>query len=87
MASLAEVFSCPQKDDSKPRPRGYTLATLQTAKIRPQEAEAFRGWLRATRRAAVDAAKEGGFVGFGRADERREAADAGPAARRAQRGA
>jgi hypothetical protein len=35
----------------------------QTAKVTPQEAEVFRGWLVATRQAAVEAAKEGGFMG------------------------
>jgi transcription antitermination factor NusG len=38
---------------------------IVTAKASPQEAEAFRGWLVATARAAADAAKEGGFMGFG----------------------
>jgi transcription antitermination factor NusG len=38
---------------------------IVTAKASPQEAEAFRGWLVATAQAAADAAKEGGFMGFG----------------------
>jgi hypothetical protein len=38
---------------------------IVTAKATPQEAEAFRGWLLATAQAAADAAKEGGFMGFG----------------------
>jgi hypothetical protein len=54
---------------------------LVTAKATPQEAEAFRRWLVAAAQAAADAAKEGGFMGFG---ERRGAADAGPGARRAR---
>jgi hypothetical protein len=63
LASLAEVVSCPQKTTAKPRPRGYTPDPPQTAKVTPQEAEAFRGWLVATRQAVVDAAKDGGFMG------------------------
>jgi hypothetical protein len=38
---------------------------LVTAKATPQEAEAFRRWLVAAAQAAADAAKEGGFMGFG----------------------
>jgi transcription antitermination factor NusG len=38
---------------------------IVAAKATPQEAEAFRGWLVATAQAAADAAKEGGFMGFG----------------------
>jgi hypothetical protein len=38
---------------------------IVTAKASPQEVEAFRGWLVATAQAAADAAKEGGFMGFG----------------------
>src|ERR687893_3307759 len=38
---------------------------LVTAKASPQEAEAFRRWLVAAAQAAADAAKEGGFMGFG----------------------
>jgi hypothetical protein len=38
---------------------------LVTAKATPQEVEAFRGWLVAAAQAAADAAKEGGFLGFG----------------------
>jgi len=34
-------------------------------KASPQEAEAFRGWIVDAARAAADAAKEGGFMGFG----------------------
>lgn len=34
-------------------------------KATPQETEAFRAWLMATAQAAADAAKEGGFMGFG----------------------
>jgi hypothetical protein len=38
---------------------------LVTAKASPQEAVAFRRWLVAAAQAAADAAKEGGFMGFG----------------------
>jgi hypothetical protein len=38
---------------------------IVTAKASPQEAEAFRRWLVAAAQAAADAAKEGGFMGFG----------------------
>jgi transcription antitermination factor NusG len=38
---------------------------IVAAKATPQEAEAFRAWLVATAQAAADAAKEGGFMGFG----------------------
>jgi transcription antitermination factor NusG len=38
---------------------------LVTAKATPEEVEAFRRWLVATAQAAADAAKEGGFMGFG----------------------
>jgi hypothetical protein len=38
---------------------------IVTAKATPQEVEAFRGWLVAAAQAAADAAKEGGFMGFG----------------------
>jgi hypothetical protein len=38
---------------------------LVAAKATPQEAEAFRRWLVAAAQAAADAAKEGGFMGFG----------------------
>jgi hypothetical protein len=34
-------------------------------KARPEETEAFRGWLVTAAQAAADAAKEGGFMGFG----------------------
>jgi hypothetical protein len=34
-------------------------------KATPEEVEAFRAWLIATAQAAADAAKEGGFMGFG----------------------
>ena len=42
-----------------------TVNELVTAKATLQEAEAFRRWLVATAQAAADAAKEGGFMGFG----------------------
>jgi hypothetical protein len=38
---------------------------IVTAKATPEEAEAFRKWIVATAQAAADAAKEGGFMGFG----------------------
>ena len=38
---------------------------ILTAKATPQEVEAFHRWLVATAQAAADAAKEGGFMGFG----------------------
>jgi hypothetical protein len=38
---------------------------LVKAKATPEEAEAFGRWLVATAQAAADAAKEGGFMGFG----------------------
>ncbi len=36
-----------------------------SAKATPEEAQAFRAWLVAAAQAAADAAKEGGFMGFG----------------------
>jgi hypothetical protein len=57
--------------DFKPRSGQQVLEELRgvnqivTAQASPQEAEAFRGWLVATAQAAADAAKEGGFMGFG----------------------
>ncbi len=36
-----------------------------SAKATPEEAHAFRAWLVAVAQAAADAAKEGGFMGFG----------------------
>jgi hypothetical protein len=38
---------------------------IVSAKATPEETEAFRDWLIATAQAAADAAKEGGFMGFG----------------------
>jgi hypothetical protein len=38
---------------------------IVTAKATAEEAAAFRRWLLATAQAVADAAKEGGFVGFG----------------------
>jgi hypothetical protein len=35
------------------------------AKATPGETEAFRTWMMVTAQAAADAAKEGGFMGFG----------------------
>jgi hypothetical protein len=39
--------------------------TIVAAKATPEESEAFRDWLIVTAQAAADAAKEGGFMGFG----------------------
>jgi hypothetical protein len=38
---------------------------IVAAKATPEETEAFRDWLIVTAQAAADAAKEGGFMGFG----------------------
>jgi hypothetical protein len=38
---------------------------IVAAKATPEEVEGFRAWLLATAQAAADAAKEGGFMGFG----------------------
>jgi hypothetical protein len=38
---------------------------IVVAKATPEEAEAFRRWMIAVAKAAADAAKEGGFLGFG----------------------
>jgi hypothetical protein len=57
--------------DFRPRSGQQVLEELRgvnelvTAKATPQEAEAFRRWLVAAAQAAADAAKEGGFLGFG----------------------
>ena len=57
--------------DFKPRGGQQVLEELRgvnelvTAKATPQEAEAFRRWQVAAAHAAADAAKEGGFMGFG----------------------
>jgi hypothetical protein len=39
--------------------------TIVAAKATPEETQAFRGWLVIAAQAAADAAKEGGFMGFG----------------------
>jgi hypothetical protein len=57
--------------DFKPRGGQQVLEELRgvnelvTARATPQEVAAFRGWLVAAAQAAADAAKEGGFMGFG----------------------
>ena len=57
--------------DFRPRSGQQVLEELRgvneivTAKATPEEAEAFRRWLLAAAQAAADAAKEGGFLGFG----------------------
>ena len=42
-----------------------TVNEIATAKATPEEADAYRRWLLAVAQAAADAAKEGGFMGFG----------------------
>ena len=55
----------------KPRSGQQVLEELRgvneivTAKATPEEVQAFRRWLVAAAQAAADAAKEGGFMGFG----------------------
>ena len=57
--------------DFKPRSGQQVLDELRgvnelvTANATPQEVEAFARWLVAAAQAAADAAKEGGFMGFG----------------------
>jgi hypothetical protein len=57
--------------DFRPRSGQQVLEELRavnelvTATASPEEVEAFRGWLVAAAQAAADAAKEGGFMGFG----------------------
>jgi hypothetical protein len=57
--------------DFKPRSGQQVLEELRgvnelvTAKATPEEVTAFRRWLLAAAQAAADAAKEGGFMGFG----------------------
>jgi hypothetical protein len=57
--------------DFRPRSGQQVLEELEgvnelvTAKATPREVEAFRRWLVAAAQAAADAAKEGGFLGFG----------------------
>jgi hypothetical protein len=53
--------------DFRPRSGPQVLEELRGVNelVTPQEAEAFRGWLVAAAQAAADAAKEGGFLGFG----------------------
>jgi hypothetical protein len=41
------------------------VGTIVAEKASPEESEAFRGWLVVAAQAAADAAKEGGFMGFG----------------------
>ena len=76
--------------DFKPRGGQQVLEELKgvnqlvTAKATSEEAEAFRRWLLAAAQAAADAAKEGGFLGFGGEQLRPGPADTGPSARRAR---
>ncbi len=42
-----------------------SVTQLVASKATPEEVEAFSAWLLATAQAAADAAKEGGFMGFG----------------------
>jgi hypothetical protein len=57
--------------DFKPRSGQQVLEELRgvneivTAKATPEEVEAFRRWLVAAAQSAADAAKDGGFMGFG----------------------
>jgi hypothetical protein len=71
--ALAQQRQSPLKDF---KPRGamagqQVLDELRAAndvvseKATPEEAAAFRSWLLAAAKAAADAAKEGGFMGFG----------------------
>jgi len=59
--------------DFKPRSGQQVLEELRgvnelvTAKATPEEVEAFRRWLVAAAQSAADAAKDGGFMGFGAA--------------------
>ena len=41
------------------------VAAIVAEKATPEETQAFRGWLAIAAQAAADAAKEGGFMGFG----------------------
>lgn len=41
------------------------VVAIVAEKATPEEAQAFRGWLVMAAQAAADAAKEGGFMGFG----------------------
>ena len=54
---------------SKPGPQVLAelreVAGIVTEKATAEESAAFRAWLLATAQAAADAAKEGGFMGFG----------------------
>ena len=43
----------------------HAVQTIVAAKATPEEATAFGQWLLAAAQAAADAAKEGGFMGFG----------------------
>ena len=43
----------------------HGVAAIVDDKATPEEAHAFRGWLVVAAQAAADAAKEGGFMGFG----------------------
>ena len=70
MQALAQQRQNPLGDFT-PRSGQQVLEELRgvnqvvTAKATPEEAEAFRRWLVAAAQAAADAAKEGGFLGFG----------------------
>jgi len=70
MQALAQQRQNPL-GDFRPRGGQQVLEELRgvnelvTAKATPEEAEAFRRWLVAAVQATADAAKEGGFLGFG----------------------
>jgi hypothetical protein len=57
--------------DFKPRTGQQVLEELRavnelvSAKVTPEEVEAFRGWLLAAAQTAANAGKKGGFLGFG----------------------
>jgi nitrogen-specific signal transduction histidine kinase len=59
------------KPDSSALAAKYVLDELRavnevvSAKVTPEEADAFRGWLLDVAQASADAAKEGGFMSFG----------------------
>src|SRR6185503_8645511 len=59
MATIRAATVPPSQDELR------AVDAIVAAKSTPEETEAFRGWLVATAQAAADAAKEGGFMGFG----------------------
>jgi hypothetical protein len=80
VAEVAKGFAAKAKARQSPmgdfRPKGAlagqeildelrAVNELVTQKATPDEASAFRAWLLATAKRSADAAKEGGFMGFG----------------------